>query len=391
MECKNIVGRTKGVPVSLTGTCEPTQNFSTEMSSNGQPPLTPAEAVKPLPHHEKEALCTTRASYRQGHKLTAVKVYGIAQESVYLLIASVPAVSLSKELFDCAKSYGRVRDFKKLTDYPKTSEFTETFLVKYSSVKEARVGKKFMDCKNFYGGSLHVCYAPELETVEETRVKLAERRNAVKRYLASQDSSSSVLKSYHPKDRLANLVESFSNAESSVPANIAEHAKDDIHTPLSQEFLEYVRNVPPPSIAPLRNNGAGVCLKKISSAATSSDKISSDSAPYKTAVGEAIYESTNASFEPGLGNTAQESYKLTSNTKRKRTETDKNKPSQGPYKINNLLERSKKRRKLHQKIPDKTPTSSVVVFEAVPCGAVEVRAAPLRRVGPLVLWGGKLL
>lgn len=30
--------------------------------------------IEKLPHHEQKELCTTRAPYRQGRKLTAVKV-----------------------------------------------------------------------------------------------------------------------------------------------------------------------------------------------------------------------------------------------------------------------------------------------------------------------------
>lgn len=32
---------------------------------------------------------------------------------------------------------------------------------------------------SFYGGLLHVCYAPELESVDETRAKLLQRRKEV--------------------------------------------------------------------------------------------------------------------------------------------------------------------------------------------------------------------
>lgn len=33
-----------------------------------------------------------------------------------------------------------------------------------------------MDEKSFFGGVLHVCYVPEYETVEDTRLKLQDRR-----------------------------------------------------------------------------------------------------------------------------------------------------------------------------------------------------------------------
>lgn len=33
-----------------------------------------------------------------------------------------------------------------------------------------------IDDKSFFGGVLHVCYAPELETLSETKYKLDQRR-----------------------------------------------------------------------------------------------------------------------------------------------------------------------------------------------------------------------
>lgn len=36
-----------------------------------------------------------------------------------------------------------------------------------------------MDEKSFYGGVLHVCYVPEYETVEDTRLKLQDRKRYV--------------------------------------------------------------------------------------------------------------------------------------------------------------------------------------------------------------------
>ena len=41
------------------------------------------------------------------------------------------------------------------------------------------MAKKKLDDYNFFGGTLHICYAPEFETVHDTREKLQERRRAV--------------------------------------------------------------------------------------------------------------------------------------------------------------------------------------------------------------------
>lgn len=42
-----------------------------------------------------------------------------------------------------------------------------------------RIAKRFIDDKNFYGGSLHVFYVPELESISETKEKLLQRQKDV--------------------------------------------------------------------------------------------------------------------------------------------------------------------------------------------------------------------
>lgn len=49
----------------------------------------------------------------------------------------------------------------------------------YSNHFLHRVAKRLIDNKNFFGGFLHVCYAPELETLEETKSKLTQRHKDV--------------------------------------------------------------------------------------------------------------------------------------------------------------------------------------------------------------------
>lgn len=41
------------------------------------------------------------------------------------------------------------------------------------------MAKKMIDTKNFYGGSLHVCYAPEFESLEQTRQKILQRKRDI--------------------------------------------------------------------------------------------------------------------------------------------------------------------------------------------------------------------
>ncbi|XP_026486486.2 uncharacterized protein LOC113393689 [Vanessa tameamea] len=131
-----------------------------------------------LPHHEQQSLCETRLPYRQGRKLTAVKVYSITKESNHLLIFGVPSLNLRQETKALFIKFGKLLQFNISTQH--TSEpFTETYHAQYEKTQPARIAKKMLDTKNFYGGILHVCYAPEFETVEETRQKLIQRQRDV--------------------------------------------------------------------------------------------------------------------------------------------------------------------------------------------------------------------
>ncbi|XP_014219834.1 RNA-binding protein 48 [Copidosoma floridanum] len=125
-------------------------------------------------HHIQEELCHTRPTYRKGRKETAVKVYTINDESVHLIVCGTPSLDLFRQLKGKFLPYGEIKQFVKLPDYP-SEQFTETFHVHYQRIQSARVAKRFLDGHNFYGGLLHVFYAPEYETLAETRQKLAQR------------------------------------------------------------------------------------------------------------------------------------------------------------------------------------------------------------------------
>ncbi|XP_066246408.1 RNA-binding protein 48 isoform X2 [Euwallacea similis] len=109
---------------------------------------------KVISHHIQQEYCTNRPAYRQGKKLTAVKVYTVNNESQHLYIYGVPQVNLRKELKHLCSKYGDV-------------------------IQSARIAKRLIDTRSFYGGILHVCYAPECESIEETRKKLVQRRRDV--------------------------------------------------------------------------------------------------------------------------------------------------------------------------------------------------------------------
>ncbi|XP_033194595.1 uncharacterized protein LOC117159138 isoform X1 [Bombus vancouverensis nearcticus] len=134
--------------------------------------------ITKLPHHVQQKLCHTRPPYRQGKRLTSVKVYTINDESKHLMICGVPKLQLGDEVRKLVEPYGNIRKIHVVSDYP-TEEFTEAYYIQYDRIQNARIAKRFIDGKNFYGGSLHVFYAPELENISETRAKLLQRRREV--------------------------------------------------------------------------------------------------------------------------------------------------------------------------------------------------------------------
>lgn len=146
--------------------------------------------VTPQEHHLQKEFCLTRPKYRQGKKLIAVKAYTVNHESKYILVYGVPSIKIENEFENLCGRYGDA-EVKPLPDYP-TEEYTECYLVKYDRIKSARFAKKQLDGKSFFGGVLHVCYAPELETIDETREKLQERRKVIAALTRYQENPTNI-------------------------------------------------------------------------------------------------------------------------------------------------------------------------------------------------------
>lgn len=101
--------------------------------------------VEKLPHHQQMEFCLSRAKYRQGRKLTAVKVYTVNEESKYLILSGVPAIHITSELEVLCRKYGPIESLILLPDYPH-EEFSEVrvqrsernILIQQSSGSSAR-------------------------------------------------------------------------------------------------------------------------------------------------------------------------------------------------------------------------------------------------------------
>ena len=82
------------------------------------------------------------------------------------------------ELIKLFTIYGTVEEHKILHEYP-SDKFHEAVLIKFLKIQNARCAKIKLDKYNFFGNSLHVCYAPEYEEIIDLREKLNERRTIV--------------------------------------------------------------------------------------------------------------------------------------------------------------------------------------------------------------------
>lgn len=74
--------------------------------------------------------------------------------------------------------------------------FTDCYKISFDKLEHARRAKKFLDAKNFYGGILHVSYAPEYETVDELRQKLTQRRKEVAYRIRLNNQSASTTQKF---------------------------------------------------------------------------------------------------------------------------------------------------------------------------------------------------
>uniref|UniRef100_A0A8C4NI74 RNA-binding protein 48 n=1 Tax=Eptatretus burgeri TaxID=7764 RepID=A0A8C4NI74_EPTBU len=145
--------------------------------------------------HHPQRICLPR----QGN----IVVYTIVQESCYLLIQGVPALSLMEELVALFAQYGAVDEYRILHEYP-AEKFTEVYWVKLQKLQSARIAKRKLDGRSFFGGVLHICYAPEFESIDETRDKIQWRQRQVERICTKQATFMGTFKCPLNADALSN-------------------------------------------------------------------------------------------------------------------------------------------------------------------------------------------
>ncbi|CAG2223664.1 unnamed protein product [Mytilus edulis] len=93
------------------------------------------------------------------------------------MIQDVPALGTTQELIKLCAVHGAVEEYRLLDEFPTVDRYTDVVLVKFKRILSARHAKKKLDNWSFLSVPLHVTYAPEYESVEETREKLQDRRS----------------------------------------------------------------------------------------------------------------------------------------------------------------------------------------------------------------------
>ncbi|KAL3835580.1 hypothetical protein ACJIZ3_010316 [Penstemon smallii] len=117
----------------------------------------------------------------------AVRVYTVCDESKYLIVRNVPALGCGDELLKLFSTYGQVQECKPM-DAEECEAFTDVYWIKFHQINNARFAKRKLDEYVFLGNRIQVSYAPQYETLSDTKEKLEGRRNEVQARLNSKRS-----------------------------------------------------------------------------------------------------------------------------------------------------------------------------------------------------------
>ncbi|PON98983.1 Splicing factor-like protein [Trema orientale] len=108
----------------------------------------------------------------------AIRVYTVCDESRYLIVRNVPALGCGEELLKLFSTYGDIEECKPM-DAEECEAFTDVYWIKFRLVSNARFAKRKLDEYVFLGNPLKVSYAPQFETLSDTKEKLECRRKEV--------------------------------------------------------------------------------------------------------------------------------------------------------------------------------------------------------------------
>ncbi|GAB2220479.1 hypothetical protein Droror1_Dr00008132 [Drosera rotundifolia] len=108
----------------------------------------------------------------------AVRVYTVCDESKYLIVRNVPELGCGDELKQLFSQYGEVEECKPM-DAEECEPFTDVYWIKFCQIDNARFAKRKLDDSIFFANKLQVSYAPDYESLSDTKEKLEFRRKEV--------------------------------------------------------------------------------------------------------------------------------------------------------------------------------------------------------------------
>uniref|UniRef100_A0A0E0CHM5 RNA-binding protein 48 n=1 Tax=Oryza meridionalis TaxID=40149 RepID=A0A0E0CHM5_9ORYZ len=118
----------------------------------------------------------------------AVRVYTVCDESKYLIVRNVPSLGCGDDLANLFATYGPVDECTPM-DAEDCDPYTDVFFIKFSQASNARFAKRKLDESVFLGNRLQVSYAPQFESLLDTKEKLEVRRKEVLGRMKCQGSS----------------------------------------------------------------------------------------------------------------------------------------------------------------------------------------------------------
>ncbi|KAG7603631.1 Pentatricopeptide repeat [Arabidopsis thaliana x Arabidopsis arenosa] len=98
----------------------------------------------------------------------------VCDESRYMIVRNVPALGCGDDLMRLFMTYGEVEECKPM-DAEDCAEFTDVYWIKFRLITNERK----LDESSFLGNRLQISYAPEYESVSDTKEKLETRRKEV--------------------------------------------------------------------------------------------------------------------------------------------------------------------------------------------------------------------
>ncbi|OWM83124.1 hypothetical protein CDL15_Pgr011806 [Punica granatum] len=116
--------------------------------------------------------CKSSPMPRYKDEPPAVRVYTVCDESRYLIVRNVPALGCGDELL---KLFATCKPM----DAEDCEPYTDVYWIKFRLVCNARFAKRKLDEFVFLGNRLQVSYAPQFESLAETKEKLESRRREV--------------------------------------------------------------------------------------------------------------------------------------------------------------------------------------------------------------------